>query len=305
MSIESPPLERKLAAILAADVEGYSRLMHADEEGALAVLSGHRVLIDGLIAEASGHITSTAGDSVLAEFASVVGAVNCAVAIQKALKGANAALADDRRMQLRIGINVGDVMVKDGGIFGDGVNVAARLESLAEPGSICVTRGVRDYVRDRVEFRFQDLGDHVVKNIARPIRVFRVVFDPDEIQDDATDLPAPSTGLVMAAAGEAAADSEAVELAFWKSVEAGNDPAEYRVYLDRYPNGTFAALAAARLVSAPEAPAAPVDHSVQLAFWDAVKDSDDQAMFQAYLDKYPDGEFSSIAALRVKSLAAG
>src|SRR3712207_2401698 len=177
--MEAPPLDRKLVAILAADVEGYSRLMHDDEEAALATLTAHRGIIDNLIEMGRGQISNTAGDSVLAEFASVVDAVRCAVAVQQGMRKANAALTSERQMHLRIGINVGDVMVKDGGIFGDGVNVAARLETLADPGGICVTRGVRDHVRDRVDYEFEDLGEHSVKNIARPVRVFRVVFDPD------------------------------------------------------------------------------------------------------------------------------
>ena len=139
--MEAPELERRLAAILAADVEGYSRLMHGDEEGTMATLSARRSLVDELIARHRGRIANTAGDSVLAEFASVLDAVSCAVAIQHAMETADAA-EPDLPMRFRIGINVGDVMVKDGDIFGDGVNVAARLESLAEGGGICVSRGV-------------------------------------------------------------------------------------------------------------------------------------------------------------------
>jgi len=146
--MEAPELERRLAAILAADVEGYSRLMHADEEATMATLSARRMVIDDLISEHRGRIANTAGDSVLAEFASVLDAVSCAVEIQKALVQAN---EDEARlpMRLRIGINVGDVMVKDGDIFGDGVNVAARLEGLVKGGEICVSRGVRDHLRHR------------------------------------------------------------------------------------------------------------------------------------------------------------
>ena len=141
--METPPLERKLVAILAADVEGYSRMMHADEVRTLSTLTSHRKIIDDLIETARGHIAGTAGDSVLAEFASVSDAVGCAVAIQQKLATANDALLESEKMQFRIGINVGDVMVKDGDIFGDGVNIAARLEAMAPAGGICVTRGVR------------------------------------------------------------------------------------------------------------------------------------------------------------------
>ena len=132
--MEAPPLERRLAAILAADVEGYSRLMHGDEETTMATLSARRALVDELIARHRGRIANTAGDSVLAEFASVLDAVHCAVEIQTALQGANEGEPEGRRMRFRIGVNVGDVMVKDDDIFGDGVNVAARLEGLVKGG---------------------------------------------------------------------------------------------------------------------------------------------------------------------------
>ena len=149
--MEAPPLERKLVAILAADVEGYRRLMHADEEATLATLTAHRAIIDELIAVDRGGIAGTAGDSVLAEFASVVDAVRHRRRHPAGARRGQPAVAPERRMLFRIGINVGDVMVKDGDIFGDGVNVAARLKALAEPGGICVTRGVRDHLRDRMD----------------------------------------------------------------------------------------------------------------------------------------------------------
>lgn len=293
MSVETPALERKLIAILAADVEGYSRLMHANEEATLTTLSGHRYIIDSLIAAAGGYISSTAGDSVLAEFASVVEAVVCAVEIQRSLLIANESLSRDRRMLFRIGINVGDVMVKDGGVFGDGVNVAARVEALAPAGGICVTRGVRDHVRDRLPYRFEDRGNHAVKNIPRPIHVYL-------LREDDSPADQPPTGLIEAQP-ETDEDPVEVELTFWRSVEAGSTPEEYRAYLDRYPEGAFAVLAKARLQS-PSAPMAdPVDLTVELAFWDAVKDGDDPALLAAYLEKFPEGEFKSIAEIRLRA----
>lgn len=303
--MEAPPLERKLVAILAADVEGYSRLMHDDEEAALATLTSHRAIIDNLIETGRGQISNTAGDSVLAEFASVVDSVRCAVAVQQGMHKANAALPPDRRMHLRIGINVGDVMVKNGGIFGDGVNVAARLEALAEAGGICVTRGVRDHVRDRVNYDFEDLGEHSVKNIARPVRVFRVIFDRDgstELAPNGASEPAVPT-VSVASAGVATVGSEAIELAFWQSVQASDDPDEYRVYLDRYPNGIFVDLARARLAK-PDAGdgTSPADRDVDLTFWESIKDSDNPAMFEAYLDKFSQGEFRVLAELRLTEL---
>jgi hypothetical protein len=276
--------------------------MHEDEEATLATLSSHRAIIDALITAGRGHITGSAGDSVLAEFASIIDAVHCGVAIQQALGKANAALAPERRMELRIGINLGDVMFQGGDVFGDGVNVAARLEGLAAPGGICITRSVRDQVQDRVEYGFHDLGEQQVKNIARPVRVFRLVFNPDA---PPVQLPAPPRGSLSStegAASEMAVGSAALEISFWRSVEVGGTPAEYHAYLEQYPHGSFAALAQTRLASASSG--GGQEHSVELAFWDSVKDSDDPAMFLAYLDKYPDGEFRSLAEIRCRTAGA-
>ena len=169
-------VQRRLAAILAADVVGYSRLMGEDEEGTLAVLKAHRAaLIDPKIAEHQGRIVKTTGDGMLVEFPSVVEAVQCAVEIQKEMAERNADVAEDRRMLFRIGINIGDVIIEGDDIYGDGVNIAARLEGLADPGGICVRRTVRNQVRDKLPVVFEDLGEVEVKNIARPIRVFRVL----------------------------------------------------------------------------------------------------------------------------------
>jgi len=168
---------RRLAAILAADVAGYSRLMGKDEEGTLAALKAiRRELADPKIKEHRGRIVKTTGDGLLLEFASVVDAVRCAVDVQRELAERNADVPPDRRIELRMGINVGDI-IKDGrDIYGDGVNVAARLEALAAPGGICVSRVVRDQVRDKLDFAFEDMGEQQVKNIARPVRVHRVLL---------------------------------------------------------------------------------------------------------------------------------
>ena len=170
-------MERKLAAILCADVHGYSRLMAADEEATLRTLSSHRKIIDGLIERHHGRFVNSAGDSVLAEFASVVEAVNCAVAIQTALNAENAQLPVGRQMQFRIGVNLGDVMVEGEQIYGDGVNVAARLENLADPGGVCISGKVYEEVRNKLAFGFNDLGVQTVKNIAEPVHVWRVLVD--------------------------------------------------------------------------------------------------------------------------------
>ena len=166
---------RRLAAILAADVAGYSRLMGADEEGTHERLKAHlRQVVDPKIAEHRGRIVKNTGDGFLAEFPSVVDAVRCAAEIQRGMAERNASSTPDKRIEFRVGINLGDVIVEEHDIFGDGVNVAARLEALAEPGGICVSRVVRDQVRDRFSHNFEDLGDLQVKNIARPVRVYRV-----------------------------------------------------------------------------------------------------------------------------------
>jgi adenylate cyclase len=164
---------RRLTAILAADVAGYSRLMGADEEGTLAALKAlRRELSDPKIKEHHGRIVKTTGDGLLVEFGSIVDAVLCAVEVQAAMAERNADAPADKRIEFRIGINLGDIIKDRGDIFGDGVNIAARLEALAEPGRICVSRVVRDQVRDKLDLAFEDLGEHALKNIARPVRVY-------------------------------------------------------------------------------------------------------------------------------------
>jgi adenylate cyclase len=167
------PVQRRLAAILAADVAAYSRLMGADEEGTLDRLKAHRrELIDPKIKEHHGRIVKTTGDGMLVEFPSVVDAVCCAVEIQRALVYRNAEIPGDKRITFPIGVNLGDVIVDLGDIYGDGVNVAARLEALAEPGGVCISRIVGDQIRDKLLYPFTDMGEQSVKNIARPVRAF-------------------------------------------------------------------------------------------------------------------------------------
>jgi len=242
------PVERKLVAILAADVEGYSRMMHEDEASTLATLSANRKICDDLIGQYNGRISGSAGDSFVAEFSSVTDAVHCAVAIQQGVHQANKARPAFKRMLFRIGVNFGDVMVKEGDLYGDDVNVAARLEGIAEAGGICVTRAVRDQLRDRVEFEFEDLGERQVKNIERPVRIFRVLFDLNgAIAQETAQVPNGSQGRAL-------------------------DPLEV---------------------------------SIEVTFWNSVKDSNDTAMFEAYLNKYPDGEFKALAELMLLRLRSG
>ena len=168
-------VERRLAAILAVDVAGYSRLMGEDEEGTLAAMRAvRREIGDPKIREHRGRIVKTTGDGLLVEFASVVDAVRCAVEVQREMVARNANVPVERRLEFRMGINVGDIIIEDGDIFGDGVNIAARLEALAEPGGICVSAAAHDQVRDRLDIGFEDLGEQQVKNIARPVRVYSV-----------------------------------------------------------------------------------------------------------------------------------
>ena len=181
------PAVRRLTAILAADVAGYSRLMGADEEGTHDRLKAHhRELVEPKISEHHGRIVKTTGDGMLAGFPSVVDAVRCAAEVQRAMIDREGGIPDDRRIRFRMGINLGDVIVDGDDIFGDGVNVAARLEALAEPGGICISRTVRDHIRDKLAYAFEDLGEQSVKNIARPVRVY--ALRPDAIAE----LPTPS-----------------------------------------------------------------------------------------------------------------
>ena len=184
---------RRLAAIVAADVAGYSRLVGADEEGTLAALTAlRRELAHPKIEEHHGRIVRTTGDGLLVEFASVVDAVRCAVEVQRDMAQRNDPVPIDRRIEFRIGINLGDIINDGDDIFGDGVNIAARLEALAEPGGICVSRVVRDQVRDKLPIGFEDRGEQRVKNIARPVRIYRVLLDagPKAV---ASSSPEPAT----------------------------------------------------------------------------------------------------------------
>jgi len=166
---------RRLAAILAADVAGYSRLMGADEEGTLERLKALRhELVDPKIAEHHGRVAKTTGDGMLVEFASVVDAVRCAVAVQQAMAERDTGVAIDNRIELRIGINLGDVIVEGDDLYGDGVNIAARIEALADAGGVFVSNTVHDHVRDRLPFVFEDMGEQALKNTTRPVRVYRV-----------------------------------------------------------------------------------------------------------------------------------
>ena len=213
--------ERRLAAILAADVVGYSRLMGKNEEGTLFALKAvRREVADPKIDEHPGRIVKTTGDGLLVEFASIVDAVRCAVDIQREMKCRHELTPAEDAIVFRIGINLGDIIIDEADIFGDGVNVAARLEGLADPGGICVSRIVRDQVRDKLGFGFEDLGQRQVKNIARPVHVFRIPLDAHSSAAAGRDSkpdPAPRRrGFRLLAAGGASAGMIAAVLLFLK-----------------------------------------------------------------------------------------
>ena len=192
MGPQEHKVERRLAAIFAADVAGYSRLMEQDEVGTLRTLTAYREIMDRLISEHGGRIANTAGDSVLAEFPSAVDAVRCAATVQAELAQDGGDVPFDRRFQFRIGVHVGDVMVRANDLLGDGVNIAARLESLAEPGGVCVSEAVHGYVRKALPLGFTNLGLQHVKNIEEPLRIYALQVDITDSRQDWSCQSAPT-----------------------------------------------------------------------------------------------------------------
>src|SRR4249920_1671766 len=180
-------MERRLSAILAADIAGYSALMGTDEARTVRDLKGHQAVVLPMVGEFAGRIIDTAGDGILAEFPSVVNAVKCALAIQSKMAERNAAIEPERRMQFRVGINFGDVVYDDARIYGDGINVAARLEGIAEAGGICISGKVYEEINGRVDLAYQDIGEQRLKNIARPVRAYHLRLD-----STVTSAPAPA-----------------------------------------------------------------------------------------------------------------
>jgi TolB-like protein len=192
------PARRRLAAILAADVVGYSRLMEADETGTLAALKARRRdVLEPLVAQHEGRIFKVTGDGVLVEFASAVNAVQCAVELQQGMSAANNSQPDDQHIVLRIGVNLGDVIVEGSDLYGDGVNIAARLEGTAEPGGILISGTAYDYVKNKVKVGFDDLGTQSLKNIGEPVRVYRVADLPTVVPSAAKSTPAKPSIAVL------------------------------------------------------------------------------------------------------------
>lgn len=203
--MEARGVHRKLTAILSADVVGYSRLMAEDDIATVRMLTEHRGLVKILVEGYRGRVVDSPGDNVLAEFPSVVDAVECAVVIQKELKSQNDRLPESRRMQFRIGINLGDVIVDGDRIYGDGVNIAARLESLAEPGGICVSGSAYDQIENKLPLGYQSLGPQVVKNFSKPVRVYRAVTSTEPVLEQAAPEPTPMHTVQTAATTTTAA----------------------------------------------------------------------------------------------------
>jgi adenylate cyclase len=173
--------KRKLTAILSADVKGYSRLMGDDEEETVRTITAYREVIGSVVQKHRGRVVDSPGDNILAEFASVVDAVRGAVEVQEELKTRNAELPEKRKMEFRVGVNLGDVIHEEERIYGDGVNVAARVESLAEAGGICVSGTVFDHIENKLPLGYEYLGEQSVKNISKPVRVYKVLMDPESI----------------------------------------------------------------------------------------------------------------------------
>ena len=169
-------VNRRLTAILSADVEGYSRLMSQDEVGTIRTLTTYREAISILVKQYKGRVVDSPGDNLLAEFPSVMNAVNCAVEIQQDLAERNTEIPSTRMMRFRIGVNLGDVIEEEGRIYGDGVNIASRIESLAEAGGICISSTVYDAIEDKIGFQFEFQGEYSVKNITRPVRVYKILI---------------------------------------------------------------------------------------------------------------------------------
>jgi adenylate cyclase len=224
-----PPV-RRLTAIFAVDVAGYSRLMGADEEGTHERLKAHLgELVEPKIKEHRGRTVKQTGDGFLAEFASVVDALRCAVEVQRGMIDREPEMPDERRIRFRIGINLGDVIVEEHDIFGDGVNVAARLEALAEPGGICVSRMVRDQIRDKLPYPFEDRGEQQVKNIARPVRVYALC--PEAVANRSASRVAivsprrRTTVLAAIATAAAALVIAVIAWAIWATTKTSMSPA--------------------------------------------------------------------------------
>ena len=288
--------KRKLTAILSADVVGYSRLMGNDEEATLRTLTEYRGVMTMLIQQHSGRVLDSKGDNLLAEFSSVVEAVLCAVAIQKEIKARNDKLPEDRRMDFRIGVNLGDVIDNGESIYGDGVNIAARLESLAKPGGICISKTTFDHVDSKLPYGYEYMGDQIVKNIARPVPAYRVLMEPESAGRLFGERRSKLKGWGLPVITMIAL--VAVGVVIWdfilrSAVDPGNK--QNRVAA----KGTEGSgLSASKGVEKKEEP----EENYEIIFWQSIEESNNSDMFQEYLRRFPDGAFSGLAKIRIKTL---
>ena len=268
------PIKRKLAAILSADVAEYSRLMGEDEDGTLRILAAHRAVVDSIIELHDGRVVNTAGDSVLAEFTSPMEAVRAATEIQDALRTRNESLPEGRRMVFRIGVNLGDVMIKGDDLLGDGVNIAARLQTLAEPGGICISSSIHDQIEGKLSLQFQDIGEQTLKNISRPVRAFQLRGRAPQLST------APSSARPAKPRRRRGA-----MVALAVAVLAGLGAGAYLAGL--IPGGVSR------------------DTRREREAWEAIKESTDAAAIERFLTRYPGSAHVPEARAKVAGLPAG
>jgi adenylate cyclase len=300
-----PPAERHLAAILASDIVGYSHRMEQDEVGTLGRLRDIRHnLIEPKVVEHRGRVFKTMGDGFLAEFVSVLEAVHCAVDIQRLIASRNLDLPEDNRLLLRMGINLGDVFHEGDDVFGDGVNIAARLENIAPPGGIYISRAACDSIRDRFAFDFQDLGEHQVKNITRPIHVFGVRIDgaaESGANAPLTAVPSQRHGPANRRSIRILSALAAAVLGLILAAYLLHGPANYQSSApSQIPSQSAPA---PQPVPGPEA-REPTQNAVdsELVFWLSISSSNNVGDFEEYLTKYPDGRFAGLARNRLATL---
>src|SRR5271156_2089036 len=246
-------MKRKIAAIFAADIAGYSRLVAEDEEETLRRLASYRSVMDDFIARAGGRIFNTAGDAVLAEFPSAVEAVRCAIDIQESLRTRNLAYPSSRQMSFRIGITIGDVVERDGDLLGDGVNIAARLEGIAPVGGICISRTVHEQVANKLSVQFADIGEQQVKNIPTPVHAYKFEMRPDDTRMEASPAkkPVKTASWILPAAIVAPVAAIAIAAVAYLMGERHNGPPPSP------PSASTAAPAVATQPSTPVSPSAP------------------------------------------------
>jgi len=300
---DPPKAQRHLAAIVAADIVGYSRQMEKDEVGTLGRLRDLRQnLIEPKVAEHRGRVFKTTGDGFLAEFVSVLEAVHCAVDIQRLMAARNLDLPEAGRVQLRIGVNLGDVFHEGDDVFGDGVNIAARLESIAPPGGIYISRAACDPIRDRLAFDFEDLGEHQVKNIARPIHVYgvridgvaeKVIVEPPRRRPAFSGRVVGTVSILVAIA--------VVAVLVWTYLP--NSPTNPQVATAPVTQAQPAPAPQSAPAPQPQPPPQPkIDPEVVL--WESISSSNNAADFEEYLRKYPNGQFVGLARNRLAELHA-